>query len=166
MKSPAPGRTISGRPLWETNRSFSSTSFPNPTAEFFLRPKDEMDEPRLEATDRGSTVFFKRYLYSQRDPTRRPRIIAQSVPPESRCLYLAISPLLGYGLDELLERVPADSHVIALETSQELFSLCRDHVDTALFEQRRLTWVRLSTKRVCSAFSKDSDCGGSGACAG
>lgn len=100
--------------------------------------------PRLETTEGGLTVFFGRYLYSPRDPRRRPRMIASSAVPEGRCLYMVTSPLLGYGLDTLLKRIPDDSHVIAVEVSPELFSLCRSRVEPGLLEHPRLSWVQLS----------------------
>ena len=103
-----------------------------------------MPEPRLETTERGLTVFFGRYLYSRHDPERRPRMIAASAVSEPCCLYIVTSPLLGYGLDTLLERVPDDSHVIALEASPELFSLCRGRINPALLENPRLSWAGLS----------------------
>ena len=106
--------------------------------------------PRLETTEGGLTVFFRRYLYSPRDPRRRPGMIASSAVPEGRCLYMVTSPLLGYGLDTLLERIPDDSHIIALEVSPELFSLCRSRVEPELLEHPRLSWVQLSDEASLS----------------
>ena len=103
-----------------------------------------MAAPRLEDTDRGLTVFLERYLYSKRNPARRPISTAEAVPVESRCLYIVPSPLLGYGLEELLERITGDSHVIAVEISQALFRLCAPRIGKKLLGDPKLSIVRLS----------------------
>ena len=48
----------------------------------------------------------------------RARIARVEVQAET--LYLAYSPLLGYGLDQLLGRLPSSSHVLAVECHPEL----------------------------------------------
>jgi hypothetical protein len=71
----------------------------------------------LVATPAGplTVTFAGRHLYSRHRPeqTVQAQVRALSMQPDT--LYLALSPLLGYGLQELIERLPAGSHVLALE---------------------------------------------------
>ena len=43
--------------------------------------------------------------------------------PQTETLYLAFSPLLGYGLDHLLATLPTSSHVLAVECDPDLAAL-------------------------------------------
>ncbi|OQX29151.1 MAG: hypothetical protein B0D92_05220 [Spirochaeta sp. LUC14_002_19_P3] len=110
-----------------------------------------MENPRLEHTAHGATVFYSRYLYSRHNPAHRPIAAARAVCAESRCLYIVPSPLLGYGLAELTESIPADSHVLAIEASQELFHLCSPHFSPGLLNNPKLTIVRLSDEASLNA---------------
>jgi len=84
---------------------------------------------RLEDTGRGLTVCFEnRYLYSKYEPMLRPRRAAELTPIEDRCIYVVPSPLLGYGLDVLAKRIPSDSIILAIETSELLMALCAPYV--------------------------------------
>lgn len=98
--------------------------------------------PRLEDTGRGLTVFFEnRYLYSKYEPMLRPRRAARLAPIENRCIYVVPSPLLGYGLDILVGRIPDDSIILAIETSELLMGLCAPHAR----RNDRVVHVRLSS---------------------
>ena len=104
-----------------------------------------MSATRLEMTDRGPTVIHDgRYLYSKRDPVRTPERIAQTVPGEERCLYLLPSPLLGYGLEILAERIPENSMILAFEFSIEIFALCTPEIPQRLLNHPLIEWARLS----------------------
>lgn len=104
-----------------------------------------MDEPRLVDTGRGLTVFAEnRYLYSKYQPESRAIKIAENAPVESKCLYFVPSALLGYGVHELIQRIPEDSIVLTLETSQELMALCSPHLPACLSSNPRVIQVRLS----------------------
>lgn len=102
-----------------------------------------MQKPRLEETKQGLTVFFTRYLYSQYSPSTRPKNLAQLAPIEKNSLYIVPSPLLGYGLVDLLNRITDDSFILAIEVSQELFHLCTPHLEESLKNHPRLKIVRL-----------------------
>lgn len=103
-----------------------------------------MDKPRLEKTGRGLTVFDNRYLYSKKDPRRSPSMLAEKILPEERCLYLLPSPLLGYGIEQLLDKLPESSYILAFEVSQALFKLCSPHISDQLLKSPQLSVVRLS----------------------
>ena len=111
----------------------------------YSRSRDEMSGPRLEETGRGLTVHAAgRYLYSRHQPERRPERTAESAPVENRCIYLVPSPLLGYGLSNLADRIPEDSIILAIEQSQELMALCSPHIREKLKAHSRIIQVRLS----------------------
>ena len=111
-----------------------------------------MNGPRLEDTGRGLTVYAAgRYLYSRHQPDRRPVRAAESAPVENRCIYLVPSPLLGYGLSSLADRIPEDSIILAIEQSQELMALCSPHIRKDLMDESRIIQVRLSDKNSLHA---------------
>ncbi len=110
-----------------------------------------MDVPRLEDTGRGLTVFYDRYLYSKRDPARRSISVSETAPVKPRTLYIIPSPLLGYGLKELLNRITDDSFIIAIEVSQALFHLCSPFISNELSNHPRLSIVRLSDENNLKA---------------
>lgn len=104
-----------------------------------------MNDPRLEDTGRGLTVLADgRYLYSKYQPQSRAAKIAASAPLESKCLYFVPSPLLGYGLSELADRIPEDSLVLAVETEQEIMALCSPELPERITSNPRIVQVRLS----------------------
>jgi hypothetical protein len=104
-----------------------------------------MNGPRLEETGRGLTVHAgNRYLYSKYQPEKRSIQAAESAPIKNRCLYFVPSPLLGYGLACLVNRIPEDSIIIAIEESQELMALCSPEIQEELISEPRIIQVRLS----------------------
>ncbi len=114
-----------------------------------------MEQPRLEITDLGATVYFKRYLYSRKNPARHPESIAKAVPIESQCLYFIASPLLGYGIETILNHIPEDSHIIGIEVSQALFHLCSPHIREELLHNPHFSLVRLSDEESLQALLED-----------
>ena len=67
--------------------------------------------------------FAGRHLYSRHDPASAVASRVGRVAVQAETLYLAFSPLLGYGLEELLSALPASSHVLALECHSDLVEL-------------------------------------------
>ncbi len=115
-----------------------------------------MNEPRLEDTGRGFTVFSgSRYLYSRHNPAASARKIAESIEIEERCLYLVPSPLLGYGLPELSARLPPSSQILALEYSQELMALCAPLINPGILRNPKITWIRASENLAIHQQLKD-----------
>jgi len=73
----------------------------------------EHDLPRLLSGDGGLQVKYRgKNLYSAVDPIASAEHKARSVniPPES--IVIVPSPLLGYGLQALVDRLPVSSRVI------------------------------------------------------
>lgn len=97
----------------------------------------------MESTDRGHTLIYQnRYLYSKRSPAARPETIAGSASIEPRSLVILPSPLLFYGVDELVSRSPEDCHILCVEIDQKLMAASMKHAEPALLTHDRITYVR------------------------
>ena len=70
-----------------------------------------------------------RLLYSGRDPGSAPRQAALAVPALPGTLYIVPSPCLGYGLPELLGRLPDSSAVLCLEAEAALATVATQSID-------------------------------------
>jgi hypothetical protein len=106
-----------------------------------------VDEPLLVPAGRGFTIRYRnRYLYPPLDPQgsarrRAERLIGEG-RPLSRSLIFVPSLGLGYGLPELLAALPADSHVLCVETDQRLMALAMERARPPLPRDPRLTVAR------------------------
>ena len=67
--------------------------------------------------------------------------IASLQIPDST-LILCLSPVLGYGLKELAEKLPASSYILALECDQVLMRFSLDHCDFSPFAHQRFSYIR------------------------
>lgn len=82
------------------------------------------EKPLLVDTGRGySLKFGSRWLYSSKDPLLTPLNIARSSPLLPDSLYILPSPCLGYGIAELLERLPDSSALLCIEADPALMDL-------------------------------------------
>ncbi len=80
--------------------------------------------PRLESRPGGINIFYKgKYLYHEQSPEEHTRIRAFSVTLPGKSIILLPSPLLGYGIKDLLERLPDSSHLVCLEKDQLLMDI-------------------------------------------
>ena len=85
-------------------------------------------EPRLVDTGRGYTVHYKgKALYSSRDPLGAAvrRVTQLDIKPKTLVLIPSVG--LGYGLRELLARLPDSCHVLCIEADEHLFRLAVEH---------------------------------------
>ena len=105
---------------------------------------DNKDEKPLPIqTSRGFSVLYRnKYLYSKYNP--QAAIIAQiaSLQIPNSTLILCLSPVLGYGLKELTEKLPASSYILALECDQMLMRFSLDHCDFSPFAQQQFSYIR------------------------
>ncbi len=100
------------------------------------------DEPTLTPCGGGYQVAYRgRPLYAGRDPVAAADRRAAAVTPEHRTLYIVPSPLLGYGIDTLLQAIPADSHILAIEIDANLARLTRERASSSLWADERATFV-------------------------
>ena len=103
--------------------------------------KDE--KPLLIQTDRGFSVLYRnKYLYSKYNPQAAITAQIASLQIPDSTLILCLSPVLGYGLKELTEKLPASSYILALECDQMLMRFSLDHCDFSPFAQQRFSYIR------------------------
>jgi hypothetical protein len=91
--------------------------------------------------DKGRGFSWKgKTLLSGVDPGGKAQRAAESVSVMDRTLYVCPSPLYGYGLALLLERIAGfpNSALLCVEAEPELFALSREHFDAALNNNPKL----------------------------
>ena len=82
------------------------------------------DEPLLEDTGRGFTVIYRgKNLYSSSEPREGARRRAAAARLQDRSLVLVPGLGLSYGLEVLLEKLPAGSCLLGVETDARLYAL-------------------------------------------
>jgi len=79
-------------------------------------------------------------LLSGVDPEGKARRVAESAAVKDRTLYLCPSPLYGYGLERLLERIAAfpNAALLCVEAEPELFALAREHLTAIAHNSQKL----------------------------
>lgn len=93
----------------------------------------EESGPLLVDTGRGFSLRYRgRLLYSGRDPRAASRQAALAAPTLPGTLYIVPSPCLGYGLEELLKRLPDSAAVLCLEADAELAAIAAAAIDEAV----------------------------------
>ena len=81
-------------------------------------------QPHLVDTGRGPTVSYRgKSLYSPRDPRGAAVRRVKKFTIQPKTLVFVPSLGLGYGLAELLEKLPESCHVLCIEADERLFKL-------------------------------------------
>jgi hypothetical protein len=97
------------------------------------------EKPRLEAASNGYQVHYRgRRLYAAHDPRGGAARRAAAAEIQPQTLVIVASPLLGYGLRELLDICPPDAVVLAVELDPALAALPLETAPT----DDRLLWAR------------------------
>ncbi len=112
--------------------------------------------PSLVETGKGLTVRYRdRFLYSARDPERIPALTAASAAYLPETLVVCPSPLLGYGLRELLARLPERSFVLCVEYDPVLHALSENSIPREVRDDSRIRFIRPdSIAAVCDAIER------------
>lgn len=96
--------------------------------------------PLLIDTGRGFSVLYKgRHLYSSTDPVKRTVLRSNQVTFQKDTLYILSSPLLFYGVEELITRIPESSFLICFEYSDILFNFSKKYIPDKL--SRKTLWT-------------------------
>jgi hypothetical protein len=75
---------------------------------------------------RGFSISYDgKALLSKIDPVAQGERLAAGVPIKERTLYFCPSPLYGYGLSLLLDKLKANSAVLCVEADEKLFEISR-----------------------------------------
>ncbi|HUX49409.1 MAG TPA: 6-hydroxymethylpterin diphosphokinase MptE-like protein [Spirochaetia bacterium] len=113
----------------------------------------EYDLPRLLPGDGGIQVKYRgKNLYSTIDPVASAERKARSVtiPPET--IVIVPSPLLGYGLQVLVDRLPATSRIVCVEVDESLMAITLAQVPEELLQNQSVSFVRLDSPEALSLF--------------
>lgn len=92
---------------------------------------NSIKEPRLVQLSAGSSNLFtveykERFLYSKYNPARAVLGTIQSLEILPGTLIVICGPALWYGLPELLEKIPQDCSIVAIEKELPLFNLSKN----------------------------------------
>ncbi|MHC6204278.1 6-hydroxymethylpterin diphosphokinase MptE-like protein [Breznakiellaceae bacterium SP9] len=110
------------------------------------------DYPQAVSAHRGLSVLYQgKALLSLLDPIAQGERLAQSVGKSAGTLYLALSPLYGYGLQTILDNLPPDSAILAVEFDPQLYQFSLSHLDPPLLHDSRLLFVGKNSPAQCCA---------------
>ncbi len=103
----------------------------------------EESSPRVAEAARGgfSVEYRGRALYSRVAPREGPERTVRELEPHPDTLYVVPSPLLGYGIPALLDRIPASSAVLALEADPMLAALSRTGIPPTVLDHPRFLFL-------------------------
>ena len=86
--------------------------------------RDEADEPLELPARRGYTLTYRGIsLLSRFDPVAQGERLTAKIPVKEKTLYLCPSPVYGYGLSLLVERLPGNSAILCVEADEKLFAI-------------------------------------------
>jgi hypothetical protein len=91
------------------------------------------------STRHGFSVSYRgKTLLSRIDPAGQAERLAAAIPVKDRTLYLCPSPLYGYGLSLLLDKLEANSVVLCVEADEKLFEISKKALaELSLFPKDR-----------------------------
>ena len=103
----------------------------------------ENEKPRLIQTGRGFSVLYRnKYLYSKYNPQQAMAAQVSALECADSMLVLCFSPVLGYGLQELSQRLSASSAILAVECDQLLMRFSLENAAPACFTDERFFYIR------------------------
>lgn len=107
------------------------------------------EKPELIPIDSGFSVLYKdKYLYSKRSPQKNILQLISSIVIQNETLVLCVSPVLGYGLKEFLEKLPTDSFALALEADEELLNLSKNKIDKDILENSKFLYTGTNSVNI------------------
>lgn len=84
----------------------------------------ESADPLLVETSKGLSIYYKkRNLYSKYNPINSCDRYLNNITWKENTIYFIPSPLLGYGLDIILNRIPKSSTLIKVEIDPLLYKI-------------------------------------------
>jgi len=103
--------------------------------------------PRLvEIAGETSILYKDRNLYGSGSPIAGARRRAEGIPLQENTFYLLPSPLLWYGVPELLDRLPASSVIISLEVNPSLAEISLKNIPSALTYNSSLRYLHINVE--------------------
>ena len=87
----------------------------------------DKNKPCLVETSQGFSVKYnERFLYSKYNPEKNILQIVENISILPGTLILCFSPLLGYGINNLIQKLPNDCILLGCEVDEELFSITKE----------------------------------------
>lgn len=97
-------------------------------------------------TGRGFSInYLGKNLYSTYNPSKNSEKLVDSLNVDEETLYIVPSPLLLYGIDSLLRKIPESSYVLGVEFDQKLMSITQQQ---KIPESTNLKIVRLDSRAL------------------
>ena len=85
------------------------------------------NKPCLVETSQGFSVTYKqRFLYSKYNPEKNILQVIDKIELLPGTLILCNSPLLGYGIKELIKKLPTNCILLGCEIDEHLFSITKE----------------------------------------
>jgi hypothetical protein len=108
---------------------------------------------RVEYSGDGLRVLFQgRNLYHEKAPRERAEATARQIQVTGNCLLIVPSPLAGYGIDILLDRLPESSHILCVEGYEELMRLSVSSIPEHILKDPRISFVRTASAAAALLF--------------
>ena len=118
----------------------------------------EESDPLPVDTGSGITVtYLGRHLYPSRGPVRSAEDRAKAAVLRPQTLVFLPSPLLFYGVTQLLEMLPPSCHLLCIETDQKLMALSSSRTEAALLDDPRITYARTESVSVVVSIAESLD---------
>ena len=100
-------------------------------------------KPCLVKAGQGFSVQYKdRLLYSKYNPQKNILSLIDSLEILEGTVFLCLSPVLCYGLSELLAKLPVDCLLICAESDQNLYSLFCENLKNVHYSGEKLLSVK------------------------
>ena len=107
--------------------NFATVYFKNFLSQQKLNNNNQQ-KPCLVSTPQGFSVSYKnKFLYSKYNPSKTILSTIENLALQAESIILAVSPVLTYGIKELLQKLPENCLVIAVEEDKELFDFINEH---------------------------------------
>jgi len=112
------------------------------------------NSPLAVDTGRGFSINYQgKNLYSKYNPVKTPEKIAESIILQPETLYIIPSPLLLYGIEILLEKLPGSSYILAIEVDQQLMKMSMEF--SSAFNHQSFKNVRLDSREQIKMIIED-----------
>ena len=86
--------------------------------------KNDTNKPCLVETRQGLSVLYEnRFLYSKYNPAANIERLVDTLEFKNDTLILCFSPILGYGLNKLAEKLPTGCFMLIIEANKDLLEL-------------------------------------------
>lgn len=98
-----------------------------------MTDNQQNEKPCLVQTEQGFSVIYKnRSLYSKYNPASAALRTVQSLNILSQTLVICYSPVLGYGLQELVQKTENSSFILLIENDPVLFEFSKPYIEEIL----------------------------------